>query len=216
MSNISNWPIFRPEIFHEPDSILEEFEILAESLVGPVFSDKLAWNGVCVFHEKVHIWDKTQHKIDLDNLPKLKTFINNYFDIDKIRMINFYKLEPGACLHPHRDMEGNLILGMMRVHYCLKTNPQCMLLGEHLKSGHFLSFSTSELHDAKNLGETDRIHLVVDIKTSKQNNKFFPKLTLSIYIKLIDRTIRIFLLLVRDVIKKPSSVISRIKSLVKK
>lgn len=216
MSNISNWPIFRPEIFHEPDTILEEFEMLADRLVGPVFSDKLAWNGVCVFHEKTNIWDNTQHKIDIDNLPKLKTFINDYFDIDRIRMINFYKLEPGACLHPHRDMEGNLILGMIRVHYCLKTNPQCTLLGEHLKSGHFLSFSTSELHNAENLGETDRIHLVVDIKTSKKNNKFFPKLTLNIYIKLIDRTIRIFLLLARDVIKRPSSVISRIKSLVKK
>ena len=216
MNNTSNWPIFRPNIFHEPNEILNEFEMVAEGLVGPVFSDKLAWNGVCVFHEKENIWEKTQHKINLDNLPKLKKFIKNYFDLDRVRMINVYKLEPGACLHPHRDMEGNLILGMIRVHYCLKTNPECMLLGEHLKSGHFLSFSTSELHNAENLGETDRIHLVVDIKTSAKNNKFFPKLTLNICIKLVDRTIRIFLLLLRDVLKRPSSVISRIKSLIKK
>ena len=216
MSNTSNWPIFRPNIIHKPNEILEEFEILAEELVGPIFSEKIAWNGVCVFHEKESVWKKTQYKIDLDNMPKLKKFINNYFDLGRVRMINFYKLEPGACLHPHRDMEGNLILGMIRVHYCLKTNVHCRLLGQHLEEGHFLSFSTSELHNAENLGETDRIHLVVDVKTSEKNNKFFPKLTLNIVIKLIDRTIRIFLLLVRDILKRPSSVISRIKSLIKK
>ena len=131
-------------------------------------------------------------------------------------MINVYKLEPGACLHPHRDMEGNLILGMIRVHYCLKTISKCSLLGEHLSPGNFLSFSTSELHNAENLGDSDRIHLVVDLKTSNKNKKFFPRLSLYICFKLVDRTIRIFLLLARDVLKRPSSVILRIKSLLRR
>ena len=216
MASTSQWPVYRPELFHEPDEILKEFESVAESLMGSVFSEKLAWNGVCVFHEKENIWQNHKNKIGLENLPVLSSFIKHYFDFNRIRMINVYKLEPGACLHPHRDMEGNLILGMIRVHYCLKTNSKCSLLGEHLSAGNFLSFSTSELHNAENLGDSDRIHLVVDLKTSNKNKKFFPKLSLYICFKLVDRTIRIFLLLARDVLKRPSSVILRIKSLLRR
>lgn len=212
----SQWPTYRPDLFHDPKDILEEIEVRIDGLLGPVLHEGLAWNGICVFHEKSNEWDKHEFKLSLENLPKLKEFINKYFDIDRIRMINIYNLEPGARLHPHRDMEGNLILGMIRVHYCLQTNISCTLLNEHLEEGRFMSFSTSELHSAKNLGETNRFHLVLDLKSSEKHKIYFPKLSLKILLRLLDRSIRIFALLVRDLFKRPSSLISRINSLIKK
>lgn len=215
MKASSQWPIFRPGLYFEPTQLLQEFEKEAEKAIGPVLNDKIAWNGVCIYHENEAIWRDYPHKISLSDLPNLQSFINEYFDSEKIRMINIYKLEPGACLHPHRDMEGNLILGMIRVHYCLKTNLNCTLLGEHLEAGNFFCFSTSELHSAENLGSSDRIHLVVDLKFSKKNSSFYPKLTFSIFLTLLDRLIRILFLMIRDLIKRPSSIISRFKSLIK-
>jgi hypothetical protein len=77
------------------------------------------------------------------------------------------ELAPGGSLAWHKD-EGAYAQAHMRFHLPLVTNPMAFLLagGEqaHVPVGALTFFDTSVLHSAINLGETPRVHLIVDVR----------------------------------------------------
>jgi hypothetical protein len=76
------------------------------------------------------------------------------------------KLKPGGIIHPHCD-EGGYANATERFHLPIVTNPAALLsCGDdtvHLEAGGLYHFNKHEMHHGINGGDTDRIHLVVDL-----------------------------------------------------
>lgn len=88
---------------------------------------------------------------------------------------------PGTTIHPHRDI-GPKESGhydsesyWQRYHLPLEANPQCdFVCGEEGEEEHCVMepgscywFNSALMHRCTNQGQTDRIHLIVDIKSSQ-------------------------------------------------
>jgi aspartyl/asparaginyl beta-hydroxylase (cupin superfamily) len=114
-------------------------------------------------------------------LDKVKSF----FKSDIISMM-FYSMTPGAEIHPHRDMIGNVGWGGLRFHIPIQTNPNLIFKVSNkrviMNVGELWALDTSYLHAVSNKGDTERIHLVFDIKVNewvktsllpKRNYKFY-------------------------------------------
>ena len=210
-----NWPIKSLDSFDDPKNILDEIEVAIQDKLKPVLKRNAGWQGVLLYDANKSDWNSFYNKIELDELPIAKQFINQKFDFKKILRIYLYNLVPGSALHAHRDMEGNLLMGNIRTHFCLKTNDKSHLIVDgnkfHLQAGKFASFSTSQLHNAENFGDEDRFHLVIDIENSKKNAVYFPEKSLKVMLDLFYNTCVIGALIIRDLIINPISVYKRIR-----
>ena len=76
------------------------------------------------------------------------------------------KLTPGSTIKEHRDHDLAFEEGHVRIHVPVKTNPgvEFFLNGERvvLGEGECWYLRLSDPHRVANLGETDRVHLVID------------------------------------------------------
>ena len=211
------WPLKQIDKFIDPAPLLEEFNLKLENILTPNIDGTTAWDGVWLFHESKSFWKEKESKIPLSELPLINSFISNNFEMSHLRQITVFRLNKNSKLHSHRDMEGNLILGMIRVHYAVKTNKDSFLVIDrkkyHVPEGKFSSFSTSALHSAENNSDQDRIHIVLDLKYCDKHKNYFPKITLKVITDLLINSLSILFLVVRDTLLKPKSIISRISSL---
>ena len=212
------WPLKQIDKFIEPNPLFEEFNLRLENILTPNIEGTSAWDGVWLYHESEIFWKEKESKIPLSELPLISSFISDNFDLNHLRQITVFRLNKNSKLHPHRDMEGNLILGMIRVHYAMKTNKDSFLVIDgkkyHIPEGRFSSFSTSELHSAENNSDQDRIHIVLDLKYCDKHKNYFPKITLKVIYDLLLNSLSILFLVLRDILLNPKSIISRISSLI--
>lgn len=83
-------------------------------------------------------------------------------------MIN--KVKPDGMIYPHADTAAHAAY-YDRFHIVLQSNPQSLFrAGEeivNMEAGDAWWFDNSQEHEVHNEGKTDRIHLIVDIRTSK-------------------------------------------------
>ena len=84
-----------------------------------------------------------------------------------LRSVRFLKLAPGACIREHRDFGLDLEEGVARIHIPIMTNPDVdfVLGGRMLKllAGECWYLNLDLPHSVMNRGQTDRIHLVIDL-----------------------------------------------------
>ncbi len=84
-----------------------------------------------------------------------------------ITAVRLMKLSPGSVIKEHSDHDLEIEQGAARLHIPIETNPhiEFRLNGTmvHMQEGECWYLKLSEPHSVKNLGDTDRIHLVVDI-----------------------------------------------------
>lgn len=96
--------------------------------------------------------------------------VKEYFKTNIISMM-FYSMTPGADIHPHRDMIGNVGWGGLRFHIPIQTNPDVVFKVSNkriiMNVGELWALDTSYLHSVSNKGKTERIHLVFDIKVNE-------------------------------------------------
>lgn len=215
---MNNWPIVKvKDIELDTSNLLNEIQNFIEKDLKPVLDKNQSWKGICLYKKKDDGWTKNPANIPLEKLKFTSDVINKYFSLEHVQEIYVYNLEKNSRLHPHRDMEGNLLLGMMRVHLSIKTNRNAYLdIGSesyHVPEGRFASFSTSELHSARNDGLEDRYHIVIDVNRCSKHNIFFPKTSLSIAISLLYSTFIIGWLVLRDLITKPDTIFRRIRAI---
>ncbi|MBB3010622.1 aspartyl/asparaginyl beta-hydroxylase domain-containing protein [Cupriavidus alkaliphilus] len=80
------------------------------------------------------------------------------------------RLRPGGRIYPHKDM-GAPATYYERFHVVLLSAPGCIFqTGEeqvHMRTGEVYWFDNTQEHQVFNNSAEDRVHLIIDIKTSK-------------------------------------------------
>ena len=91
----------------------------------------------------------------------------------------YYSILPGGILHPHRDVGSTLELNRLRFHIPIKTNPgvdfRVSKKTVPMKPGELWALNTSYLHSVSNLGDADRIHLVLMVEVNDWVWSLLPK-----------------------------------------
>ncbi|GHE60390.1 aspartyl/asparaginyl beta-hydroxylase domain-containing protein [Roseivirga thermotolerans] len=104
--------------------------------------------------------------------------ILDYFHCEKTA-VRILKLTPGSHIKEHSDHSLSFFDGLVRLHIPLQTNPQIefIVAGEKLpmKEGECWFANFNELHSVYNGGQTDRIHLVIDLKVNDWLASLFEK-----------------------------------------
>jgi quercetin dioxygenase-like cupin family protein len=93
--------------------------------------------------------------------------VNNQFGLSKIGRVVVAKLRPFSTIAPHID-EGEYTKNHDRFHFVVTTNPNvrfgCGDEEAHMAAGDIWWFDNKTQHYVTNAGNTDRIHIVVDIR----------------------------------------------------
>lgn len=78
------------------------------------------------------------------------------------------RLDPGAFLWEHRDYRRLDSSERYRLHIPIVTNPEAVLVTGgariHLREGHLWRLAPRHAHGAGNLGEVERVHLILDCR----------------------------------------------------
>lgn len=81
-------------------------------------------------------------------------------------LLVFYYLEPGAKIHPHRDLSGAALSNRIRFHVPIVTNPDVFFMVNSqrviMNPGELWCLDTSYIHSVSNEGSESRIHIVVE------------------------------------------------------
>lgn len=189
----------------------EEFQRVCANELTPAYSGSDAWTGVRIFDMK-----GTNR---LKELPYLTLQLEEIAGLNNVVMVNYYNMAPHSEQHAHRDQSGNLLFGISRLHIPLKTNPLAFLEIErikyHLKLNEVWALDTSGLHAAQNESGENRVHLVIDVKRSKETEKYFPKMTLAVRLHLAKFVIIMGFKVLRDIATKPATIIDRAQYIIK-
>jgi hypothetical protein len=142
---------------------------------GPYKSD--GWRVIKLFEQGKPTAFAERH-------PEIKRVIG-YFECPIVKAM-FYSMLPGAELHPHRDSSGTLELGLLRFHIPIETNPNVSFMVSKkrvpMKSGELWALNTSYLHAVENKGQTDRVHLVVEVEVNEWCWSKLPKKNMKFYV----------------------------------
>lgn len=187
-------------------NLFEEFDKEYSNHLTKVYSENENWNGVCIF--------KKGQDLSLINLPELEK-VADFFGKKNIIGINYFNLDKDSSLHEHRDMNGNLLFGIVRIHIPIKTNPEAIMIIEgkdyHIPLNTAWALDTSGLHALSNGSLDNRIHLVIDIKKNKDTSEYFPKFSLGVLLHLFKFIIIVAFKILRDLFANPRSLIKRLK-----
>lgn len=199
--------IFKVEETVDHQVLLDEFRSTVSMLdfINPGVED---WKGIVLFD--------VNGRDELARTPYLREVLDG-IGMEHVLQVAFYKLNAGAALHRHRDMYGNLLVGISRLQIPVQTNPGASLevqrVNYHLRPGEIWCLDTSAVHRAVNDGDEDRIHLIIDVKRAPATEKYFPKSNLSVYLHLARFCLVMSAKLLRDLVRRPSSVLGRLKTM---
>jgi len=93
-------------------------------------------------------------------------------------MIGFYYLDPGAKLHPHRDLTGASLNNRIRFHIPIITSKDVKFFVSSeeikMKPGDLWLLDTSYLHAVENMGTQSRIHIIIECDINDEIRKNIP------------------------------------------
>lgn len=120
----------------------------------------------------------------VEHLPYFKSVLE-FFQCQRGRA-RILKLLPGAEIGEHRDINeevASFAHGQVRLHIPIATNPEVSFYvggaRYHMREGHLYYVDFTERHSVRNGGDTERIHLVLDLKVNDWLARMFPPLTLA-------------------------------------
>jgi aspartyl/asparaginyl beta-hydroxylase len=162
----------------DPDQLLADLNRMDDSLWTVQYDNAEKWTGIALYS----LDGDAQNLRTTPRLPVYKTpagekcsYITNellpQFGSEWLRVV-FYRLAAGARVAEHRDMGTNRrILGITRFHIPIVTNDNVLMyLGGkpyHFEIGTVWYFDASARHAVENNSAHDRIHLVIDVRTSQ-------------------------------------------------
>jgi len=159
-------------------------------------------------------WYKYSIDPDLEFIKKILKIIG----IDKAELIDFYYLDPGAVLHPHRDLTGASFNNRIRFHVPIITNSKVSfkVSGEEIvmKPRDLWCLDTSYIHSVRNDGNESRVHIVIECNVNDQIKKYIPndwksKLHSVFYVCIM--VISLFKSLLINTYKDPKYLLTQIK-----
>jgi hypothetical protein len=189
-------------------TLLKEFEYALCGQLKQIYPKNTDWTGITVLMGK-----KVDH---LAFLPRLSDFLDQ-FGRENILGVTYFNLAPHSVLHRHRDMNGNLLFGVMRLHIPLQTNLKAIMEVQkksyHMPINTLWALDTSGLHALENGGQQNRIHLVVDVKYGSATAKYFPSFSISVVLHLTGFVFIAAGKVLRDIVANPASLMARIRNL---
>jgi hypothetical protein len=198
--------IFRTEETADAAALLAEFERTMSQKLEVMYDGLDAWTGVTLY--------RRNGENELAALPALRAVLDR-IGMEHIGAVFFFKLKAGSTQHEHRDMQGNLLFGCSRVHIPLQTNPGAQLIVErqayHLPVGEVWCLDTAGRHAARNTGEDDRIHLVIDVMRSPATERYFPPRNWETRVHLTKFVAIMGWKIARDAVSKPATLVGRAK-----
>lgn len=202
--------IWQVKLDFDAKLLLEEFINAYPQNLEKVYPENENWKGVTIF--------KKGESLNVLNLPEVEKLVAQFGRCNVIG-ISYFNLEANSQLHEHRDMNGNLLFGIVRIHIPLKTNEKAFMLIEgvkyHLPIGSAWALDTSGLHALSNGPINNRIHLVIDIKKSSKTQQYFPRWSVTIVLHLCKFIFVMSIKIVRDLFSNPGSLIKRLKDKIK-
>mgnify|MGYP000114625624 FL=1 len=118
----------------------------------------------------------------MKNCPALQAIINE-IKCEKLG-IRLLKLEAGAVIHAHRDMDLYFEEGEIRLHIPIKTNElvEFFLEEEQIKmqEGECWYMNLALLHNINNKSQFDRVHLVIDCVVNDWIKSIFQSPSISV------------------------------------
>lgn len=100
-------------------------------------------------------------------------------DIEQPEVLGFYYLEPGAKIHPHRDLTGASHNDRIRFHVPIVTNPDVdfRVSDERIPMapGDLWCLDTSYKHSVANMGDRSRVHLIIECAISDKIRVALPR-----------------------------------------
>lgn len=206
---MSRYPaIWKTDLDVSSAPLLDEFRRAIGEELKVVYPDNPDWTGVTVM---------APGKPDLtDKLPALCAFLERVGQ-DGVIGVTYFNMKAQSKLHRHRDMNGNLLFGVIRLHVPLQTNPRALFEMERqlyqMPLDSVWAIDTSGLHAVENLGDENRIHLVVDIKRSANTARFFPVNDMALKVHMSRFAAISAWKLLRDTLSRPSSLVTRFNQL---
>lgn len=130
-------------------------------------------------HEAGKFSDLQWFQVPLDESWPVAKKILARLGASKPEILVFYYLEPGAKIHPHRDLTGAALNNRIRFHVPVVTNPgvEFVVDGERVRMtpGDLWCLDTSYLHSVANTGDETRVHIVVECKINPQLEAELPR-----------------------------------------
>jgi hypothetical protein len=106
-----------------------------------------------------------------------KTILSELSTVDP-ELLVFYYLEPGAVLHPHRDLTGASMNNRIRFHVPVITNSGVEFIVNNQKikmaPGDLWCLDTSYVHSVRNDGDETRVHIIVECNINEEIKKRLP------------------------------------------
>lgn len=117
-------------------------------------------------HENV---DRPEYKTLTEARPLVMNLMH-YVGGERLGRVMINKLEPGGSITPHADTPAHADY-YSRFHLVLQSNPgvvfRCGDEETYMKTGFWYWFNNKEVHTVINNSAVDRIHMIVDIRTSR-------------------------------------------------
>lgn len=159
--------LYKEKIFS--DAEISEISILAKDLEGSrrsVHAEGGTYSSLKWF------------QVDLDkNWNFCKIILSELSTLDP-ELLVFYYLEPGAALHPHRDLTGASMNNRIRFHVPVITNSgvEFIVNNERIKMapGDLWCLDTSYVHSVRNDGDQTRVHIIVECNINDVIKKRLP------------------------------------------
>jgi len=150
-----------PGAFVFDNSVLSQDEItLASALAAELGHTKRSVHGDGKFADIK--WFQVDLKPDTPFCRK----ILDHLGVSSPELLVFYYLEPGARIHPHRDLTGATLNNRLRFHVPVVTNREVdfRVSGERVRMapGELWCLDTSYVHSVENGGDESRVHIVVE------------------------------------------------------
>jgi hypothetical protein len=200
--------IFRSDETVDAAPLYEEFRRWPNAKLNPVYQGNVDWTGICVYSR-----GGENH---LEQLPALRALVER-LGRKHVTGVTYFNLAPRSQLHRHRDMYGNLLFGISRLHIPIKTNPLALMevekIAYHLGLNEIWCLDTSGLHALRNDSDENRIHIVIDVKRNAATEKFFPAWKFPVVLHLARFVVIMSWKIVRDLVTRPATLLNRIRGL---
>lgn len=117
-------------------------------------------------------------QVDLDRRHPLVRKVLDTLGVQEPGLCVFYYLEPGAVIHPHRDLTGAGLNNRIRFHVPIVTNDRVEFIvdgkRERMAPGDLWCLDTSYMHQVKNNGDATRVHIVIECYVTPQIRARLP------------------------------------------
>ena len=174
-----NQPITYVGYLPEFDSVVEKISLLTNE-IWDEYKERKQTGGVASYATETipllytplatSASEAVHHKYHEYLRPEIKTvcnFVSNLIGHVEEKQSILTRMMPGTLIKPHKD-KGQITAKTHRVHIPITTNKMCRFtVGEttmNLKPGHiWIIDNTDRYHSVENLGETPRVHLIIDM-----------------------------------------------------